>query len=109
MARRARADRGPKVVAGVVAVMVVGALIGALWGGSVAPTGNGWVDAFERAALVALGALAGSRARRWPLFTIADVHFRTVDAVVVGLTILLVSSVVMPITPIRSPPRMNTL
>ena len=71
VARRARADRGPKVVAGVVAVMVVGALIGALWGGSVAPTGNGWVDAFERAALVALGALAGSRARRWPLFTIA--------------------------------------
>jgi hypothetical protein len=71
VARRARADRGPKVVAGVVAVMVVGALVGALWGGSVAPTGNGWVDAFERAALVALGALAGSRARRWPLFTIA--------------------------------------
>ena len=69
--RRTRASRSPQVVAGVVAVAVVGALIGGLWTNAIAPTGNGWVDAAERAALVALGALAGSRARRWPLFVIA--------------------------------------
>ena len=54
-----------------VAVMVIGALTAALWTGSVSPTGNGGVDAFERALLVAVGALAGSRARRWPMFIIA--------------------------------------
>jgi hypothetical protein len=70
-ARRARASRSPQVVAGVVAVTVIGAVVAALWTGSVAPTGNGGIDAFERAVLVAVGALAGSRARRWPMFVIA--------------------------------------
>ena len=50
---------------------VIGAVVAALWAGSVSPTGNGGVDAFERALLVAVGALAGSRARRWPMFIIA--------------------------------------
>ena len=71
VARRARASRSPRVVAGVVAVTVIGAVVAALWAGSVSPTGNGGVDAFERALLVAVGALAGSRARRWPMFIIA--------------------------------------
>ena len=71
VARRAKATTGPRVVAGVVVVTVIGALVAALWTGSVAPTGNGGVDALERALLVAVGALAGSRARRWPMFVIA--------------------------------------
>ena len=71
VARRARASRSPRVVAGVMAVAVIGALVAALWTGSMSPTGNGGVDAFERALLVAFGALAGSRARRWPMFVIA--------------------------------------
>lgn len=53
------------------AVTVTGALVAALWAGAIAPTGNAGIDALERAALVAVGALAGSRARRWPLFTVA--------------------------------------
>ncbi|MBK6502945.1 MAG: DUF4012 domain-containing protein [Candidatus Microthrix sp.] len=53
------------------AIATGGAVWGALLTDAVAPTGNAGVDAAERAALVALGALAGSRARRWPLFVIA--------------------------------------
>jgi hypothetical protein len=55
----------------VAAIATGGAVWGALLTDAVAPTGNAGVDAAERAALVALGALAGSRARRWPLFVIA--------------------------------------
>ena len=69
--RTARSNRGPLMVAAVAAIATGGAVWGALLTDAVAPTGNAGVDAAERAALVALGALAGSRARRWPLFVIA--------------------------------------
>jgi hypothetical protein len=69
--RTARSNRGPLMVAAVAAIATGGAVWGALLTDAVAPTGNAGVDAVERAALVALGALAGSRARRWPLFVIA--------------------------------------
>ena len=69
--RTARSNRGPLIVAAVAAIATGGAVWGALLTDAVAPTGNAGVDAAERAALVALGALAGSRARRWPLFVIA--------------------------------------
>ena len=97
--RQERASRSPRVIAGVAAIVVVGAVAGALWVDSIAPTGNEWVDAFERAALVALGALAGSRARRWPLFIIAALASVLAQGagLVLGLGALVATTVVLTI------------
>ncbi len=97
--RQERASRSPRVIAGVVAIVMAGALAGALWAGSIAPTGNEWVDAFERAALVALGALAGSRARRWPLFIIAALASVLAQGagLVLGLGALMATTAVLTI------------
>ncbi len=99
VARRARASRSPQVVAGVVAVVAIGALVAALWTGSVAPTGNGGVDALERALCVAAGALAGSRARRWPMFIIAALAAVLAEGagLVLGLGAVAAATVVLTI------------
>ncbi|MBK7324187.1 MAG: DUF4012 domain-containing protein [Candidatus Microthrix sp.] len=69
--RAARANRGPWAWGGVAAVALGGALWVALWESLLSPTGQPGVDAVWRALLVALGAVAGARARRWTLFAVA--------------------------------------
>jgi hypothetical protein len=72
---------------------------GALLTDGVAPTGNAGVDAAERAALVALGALAGSRARRWPLFVVAALASTLAEGVglALGLGAVAASTVVLAV------------
>ena len=77
----------------------MGAGWGALRTDGVAPTGNAGVDAAERAALVALGALAGSRARRWPLFVVAVLASTLAEGVglALGLGAVAASTVVLAV------------
>lgn len=72
--RRSQASREQKV--GVALAVALGALAATAF--DAAPTGHGWIDAVERAALVGVTGLAGARARRWSL--------------VVGATIVTVAS-----------------
>ena len=67
--RRSEASREQQLA--VTAVVVIGALVSLAF--DAAPTGHGWIDAVERAALVVVCGLAGSRARRWSLVVGATV------------------------------------
>ena len=97
--RKARSNSSPQIMAAVAAVAAVGAVWGALLTDGVAPTGNAGVDAAERAALVALGALAGSRARRWPLFVVAVLASTLAEGVglALGLGAVAASTVVLAV------------
>ena len=97
--RTARSNRGPLMVAAVAAIATGGAVWGALLTDAAAPTGNAGVDAAERAALVALGALAGSRARRWPLFVIAALASLLAEGVglALGLAAVAASTVLLAV------------